>query len=140
MENFRLQNTPLFKTRYFGLLPRKLVFNMKVRVRLPGRLRIRQEKDTFSLLFAFSRLWNTGKLCGAETINILCTFVNTSADNGQQTTGPLHIGTTRPETVPDSGQRWAVSLLVRTTFPTPAPATYLSVVKAGKKLETIKTT
>lgn len=70
-ESFELQQTPLFKMRVIELPLTKLLFKTNVLVKLPGRLRIRQEKSTLTLELLFNSLLNNGKHLGAETIKIL---------------------------------------------------------------------
>lgn len=105
--------------RYVELLLRKLLLTRKVRVRLLGDGRVVQLTCMLQLELLFSRCWKFGRLLGAETMRTLWTFVRRSVESGQQITGPLQIGSSRPSIFPATGHRWSLSLFVKTTFPTP---------------------
>lgn len=91
----------------------------KVRVRLLGSGRLVHLSRTLNLSLLFSRCRKQFPLLGAATTRTLWTLVNTSIDSGQQTTGPLQTGNSRPDMLCATGRNWALELFVRTTFPTP---------------------
>lgn len=113
-----LQKTPLLSISVYGLLLTNLLLRTNVRVRLLGEGRIPQEKSMLHRELLFNKCLKPGRLPGAETTRTLWTFVTTSMSNGQQTTGPLHMGSSRPEAIAARGHSSAFEFLVRTTFPT----------------------